>query len=85
MFSERESARDRATRKWHNASVKRSVDDEPRTTISEKPSKQRMAILGIFKEQSEQTIIYYSMIIHRRHKILLKEKLRRLRAEQHNE
>ena len=75
-----ESARDRATRKWHNNRVMResiTTDEKPIVTS---PTL-RYEIMTIFKEKHQKTLMQYIIAIQERRRRLLKEKLRRLQME----
>lgn len=84
----KESARAKATRLWHNNRVIHNIKtstDEPQQIQVQRPSSMRMEILKIFTEQNEYTVRNYILSIQARRIKLLKEKLRRLRAETTNE
>jgi hypothetical protein len=83
----KESARERATRKWHNNRVIHKIktsEDEP-IQIPIITTSMKKEILKIFTEKDNQTIRNYILSIQSRRIKLLKEKLRRLRAENGNE
>jgi hypothetical protein len=84
----KESARERATRKWHNNRVihkiKTTTDHEPQMPVQQ-PSTMRKEIMKIFAERDNQTMRNYILSIQSRRIKLLKEKLRRLRAESDSE
>lgn len=81
-----ETARERATRLWHNRKVMREANKihtiTPQATERLRKSLSlREEILKIFAHKNNEILSKYMISIHHRHKILLKEKLRRLRAE----
>jgi hypothetical protein len=84
----KESARARATRKWHNNHVIRHInkEQEPQATKNIPiQSKAYKEILKIITEKDDYIMRNYIISIRERHIKLLKEKLRRLRAENKSE
>jgi len=82
----KETARERAARIWHNNRIIResqSQDHEPQQTAPA-PTLRR-EILKILSQRNDNTLRNYIIAINERRRRLLKEKLRRLRAEQSNE
>jgi hypothetical protein len=82
-----ETARERAARIWHNNRIIReSQDHEPQPTDQQHNAPTlRREILKILSQRSNDTIRNYIISINERRRRLLKEKLRRLRAEQSSE
>ena len=81
----KESARQRATRKWRNNQVlkeSQATGQEPQTT-NQTPnlntSRMRKMILEIISEHTNDRLQYYMSVIDIRRRRLLKEKLRRLK------
>jgi hypothetical protein len=78
----KESARDKATRKWrNNAILREAIGNIDSNLPIEPPSRIRREILAIFRTQSADVIRNYMISLNGRYKKLLKEKLRRLRME----
>jgi hypothetical protein len=81
-----ETARERAARIWHNNQIlRKSQDHEPQPTEQHNAPTLRREILKILSQRSNDTIRNYIISINERRRRLLKEKLRRLRAEQSSE
>jgi hypothetical protein len=90
----KESARERAMRKWRNhqvqraamadgpESIKESMKNEPKRNES---TKLRIEILKIFNEKNTNILANYMIAINIRRKQLLEEKLRRLRLVESND
>lgn len=93
----KETARKRAARIWHNHAIIRDIQAKGQYTIiddngqpdwekkNKTPTSIRREILGIFAKQSNDTIRNYIISINERRKKLLREKLRRLKAEHGDE
>jgi len=82
----KETARERASRIWHNNKVIREIksqDHEPQPTHHAPTLKRE--ILKILSQKNNDTLRNYMIAINERRRRLLKEKLRRLKAEQSNE
>jgi hypothetical protein len=82
----KESARQRATRKWHNERIIRQLQNHPEPSQHQKvPQTLRYELMQIFSAKNQETIRHYIIAINERKKRLLREKLRRLKAEQTSE
>jgi hypothetical protein len=91
-----ETARQRATRIWRNAWIQGQSElqnqEQPIATIQEQErllnqerTKLIAAVNKIFEEQKHTfNLAYYKLVISRRRRRLLEEKLRRLESQQHD-
>jgi hypothetical protein len=81
----KETARERAMRKWRNHHIlKQVVADgvEPATMKWHNSSKLKKEILAIFRTKNTDILMNYMIAIKLRRRKLLKEKLRRLRESE---
>jgi hypothetical protein len=96
-IGDKESARERATRIWHNARIQRSVAQSK--TDEEKEIKQtithirhvdrsitqlKIEIRKLFEQKPNNIIMGYYLALKNQRRKLLEEKLRRLLKEQDN-
>jgi hypothetical protein len=83
----KETARERAKRIWNNNRIIResqATDQSPQPT-RHNASTLKHEILKIFADKNQETLRNYIIAINERRRRLLREKLRRLRAESEDE
>jgi hypothetical protein len=78
----KESARQRATRIWHNERIIRHLRHHEEPPQHQKvPQTLRYELMQIFSTKNQETIRHYIIAINERKRRLLKEKLKRLKEQ----